>query len=182
MSEETVIRGAKRSANEDGSLSWRHARWGHQCNAFGCDNGNGYLVVGIEGSPILVHRVIAKAFLPNFSEDLEVDHIDGDKMNNCPSNLRMVTRSQNQRSFRGSLGRTSSSFRGVTKRKNGWSTSVHRGKRSETYIGTFDSEEEAARSWDAVAYANGWSPEALNFNVRDAQNLLLCTLAVANQQ
>lgn len=182
MSENTVIRGAKRSANEDGSLSWSHARWGHQCNAFGCDNGNGYLVVGIEGSPILVHRVIAKAFLPDFSEELDVDHIDGDRMNNCPTNLRMVTKSQNQRSFRGSLRHASSSFRGVTKRKNRWSTSVNIGKCPAIYIGTFDDEAEAARAWDAVAYTNGYSSEALNFNVRDAQNLLLCTLAAANQQ
>lgn len=46
----------------------------------------------------LVHRLVAMAFLgiPP-SEDSEVNHKDGDKLNNVPGNLEWVSRSQNVR-------------------------------------------------------------------------------------
>lgn len=45
--------------------------------------------------PFRLHRLIAKAFLDNYSEDLQVNHKDGDKSNNHIDNLEMVTNSQN---------------------------------------------------------------------------------------
>jgi hypothetical protein len=42
-----------------------------------------------------VHRLVAKAFLENYSEDLHVDHIDGNRQNNKLENLRMVTHQEN---------------------------------------------------------------------------------------
>jgi len=43
-----------------------------------------------------IHRLVARAFLPDFQEDLEVDHIDRDKIHNAVANLRCVTSSQNK--------------------------------------------------------------------------------------
>lgn len=44
------------------------------------------------------HRLVAKAYLPRTNdEQTEVNHIDGNKMNNCVDNLEWVTPSQNQR-------------------------------------------------------------------------------------
>lgn len=40
-----------------------------------------------------VHRLVAEAFLPNKKE--QVNHIDGNALNNCVDNLEWVTRSQN---------------------------------------------------------------------------------------
>jgi hypothetical protein len=45
--------------------------------------------------PFRLHRLIAKAFLENYSDELQVNHIDGDKSNNNVNNLEMVTPSQN---------------------------------------------------------------------------------------
>lgn len=39
----------------------------------------------------LVHRLVAMAWLPDYTDDLIVDHIDRNKTNNDYSNLRMVT-------------------------------------------------------------------------------------------
>jgi hypothetical protein len=43
-----------------------------------------------------VHRLLAQAFLPNSEGKPHVNHIDGDKGNNCLSNLEWTTQSENQ--------------------------------------------------------------------------------------
>ena len=44
-----------------------------------------------------VHRLVAETFLPNFDNDLTVDHINGIKTDNNVNNLCMVSRGQNTR-------------------------------------------------------------------------------------
>jgi hypothetical protein len=44
---------------------------------------------------VYVHRLVAEAYLQDWNPDLQVDHIDRNRTNNCLSNLRMVTCSQN---------------------------------------------------------------------------------------
>lgn len=43
-----------------------------------------------------VHRLVAKAFIPNPNNLREVNHIDGNKCNNCFNNLEWVTRAGNE--------------------------------------------------------------------------------------
>lgn len=42
-----------------------------------------------------VHRIIGETFMPNDDENLEIDHIDNNKLNNNLSNLQWVTHHDN---------------------------------------------------------------------------------------
>lgn len=89
---------------EDGKV------WSHPKKGKGAHNGRwlrqgvdsrGYFQVAfkIRGkvSLYLVHRLVAKAFIPGFDPAKDVNHKDGNKLNNRVDNLEWCTRSENIR-------------------------------------------------------------------------------------
>ena len=59
---------------------------------------NGYLYLCLRNCGakwISVHRLVAQAFIPNPDNKPQIDHIDGNKHNNCVENLRWVTAAEN---------------------------------------------------------------------------------------
>jgi hypothetical protein len=95
---------------------------------------------------IRMHREIMKT-----SKGLEVDHIDGDGLNNQKYNLRNCSRLQNVLNQKIQKVSKTSRYRGVLwngRRK--WRVQIqYKGK--VHYLGYFNIEEEAARAWDRKA-------------------------------
>lgn len=89
-------------------------------------------------------------------DGLVVDHINGDRLDNRLENLRLATHAQNSRNRkkpkRTSAGRVpTSQFKGVCKTASGkWQAQIKHAGRS-IHIGTFASEEAAARAYDRNA-------------------------------
>ena len=78
-------------------------------------NDNGYLQINLckNGKPkkLYIHRLVCKSFHENPDNKKCVDHIDRNKINNWVSNLRWVTRSENQKNH---SKQESVLFRGVS--------------------------------------------------------------------
>ena len=60
---------------------------------------NGYKTVNIHKRTTKIHRLVADLFVPNPDNKPCVNHKDGDKLNNCASNLEWVTHSENIRHY-----------------------------------------------------------------------------------
>ena len=81
----------------------RNASTGRPMSTFGRSDGSGYLYVclrkGDRKKNVLVHRLVAKAFVenPDPATKTQVNHKDECKRNNCAYNLEWVTCSENSR-------------------------------------------------------------------------------------
>ena len=100
--------------------------------------------------------------LMNARKGEEVDHINGNGLDNRRANLRIASRAENCRNTRRTTGK--SGFRGVyaTRNKEKWQCRInHNG--SLQYIGTFSSAIEAAKAYDNAARRMHGEFALLNF-------------------
>lgn len=85
------------AVTEDGRI------WSYKTNRYMTTRsrkGDGYVVVDLRNSEqqkatLYVHHLVANAYCNRVDSKLEVNHIDGDKLNNNANNLELVTRSEN---------------------------------------------------------------------------------------
>ena len=111
-----------------------------------------------------MHRFIMNAR----PSDQEVDHIDGDGLNNTKANLRFASRIENCRNLPRARLNNRSGFRGVSwhKKAGKWMTyGKYDGK--GVYLGLHESPESAARAFDEFARTHyGEFAGELNFPIQ----------------
>ncbi len=118
-------------------------------------NKSGYFVVGLSKNKKqkthYIHQLVAREWVSNPSEKRCVDHIDGNRANNHHENLRYATHSENSRNMKKHID-GSSVFKGVSldiQRKK-WQAKILVA-RKQVFLGRFETEREAAESYNAAA-------------------------------
>ena len=56
---------------------------------------SGYIYLRVNIQKYALHRLVAQTFIPNLENKPFVNHIDGNKINNCANNLEWVTCAEN---------------------------------------------------------------------------------------
>ena len=86
-------------------------------------DGSYYLAIELNFNGIskrfFIHRLVAQAFIPNPENKPQVNHIDGNKANNCVDNLEWSTQSENEKhAFSKGWNKTNPNKSGATKVSN----------------------------------------------------------------
>ncbi len=120
------------------------------------DAGQNYWVKG------KMKRVALSRFIMNAPAGLQVDHINGNRLDNRRCNLRLATPQENGRN-KPSLG-GKSKFKGVTRnsQSKNWRAYIVVDRR-QFHLGSFESEEAAARAYDNAARERFGEFACLNF-------------------
>jgi hypothetical protein len=111
------------------------------------------------GKTLWMHRVIMNA-----PADMKVDHGNNDGLDNRKENLRLATNSENNKNRRKMRGNFTSKYKGVfwDKRRKCWVARINvNGKL--IHLGSFKSELEAAKAYDAAAKKYHGKFACLNF-------------------
>lgn len=116
---------------------------------------SGYLKGAIFNRTFTAHRICMALHLGYWPEG-EVDHINGDRSDNRIKNLRVVTRSQNQKNCYRRKDNTSGHV-GVAKRKNGSWQAYISNNGARIYLGTFSSRQEAIKARVSANKKYGYS-------------------------
>jgi len=150
----------------DGSdVVWTNSTGKHVEGArCGTVNSHGYVVVSVLGQKITAHR-IAYYLANRCWADQMIDHIDGDKTNNCSSNLRKVGTLENSRNKRVRYGKH---LQGVYKAAKSNRSKPFKSqitlKGKCTFLGYYATEAEAHAAYVAASTTKfgEYSPYAIN--------------------
>src|SRR5262249_39337652 len=97
------------------------------------------------------HGIRLHRFILNAPPSVEVDHVNGDSLDNRRGNLRYSTRAQNNRN-RGRTRANKSGFKGVSRQRGGGGFRAQMTRDGVVYyLGKFSTAIDAALAYDAAA-------------------------------
>jgi hypothetical protein len=137
------VAAAFRYTPEDGRLWWvdyvRRPSWNGR--EAGNNTPNGYRKIKFRGRQLLTHRV---AWLLHYGvwPSGDIDHIDGDPLNNRIDNLRDVSHRVNMQNQVHAQARNPDRLVGATKKKGKWMAQININGKSK-YLGLFATAQEA---------------------------------------
>lgn len=140
-------------ADQRSFRSW-NARFAGKA-AFTAINNCGYRVGNILGQSHLAHRIIWELVTGKAPEG-EIDHIDGNRANNLPSNLRLVSRAENRRNVKRSSNNTSGAT-GVVRVGKLWQAQIQIDGVT-TRLGRFAAFTDAVEIRKLAEQENGFHP------------------------
>lgn len=112
--------------------------------------------------PFGLHRYILNL---KRKDGKEVDHINGNKLDNRRCNLRICTKSENKQNR--NLKTNTSGYNGVRKKRNKWETKIIKNYKYY-HIGIYDDPELAAIAYDLTAIGlYGFNAKTNIINLRD---------------
>lgn len=136
----------------DGEVRWRGVQQNCRSGKIaGNVDKNGYYRVLFDGRMLAAHRIAFKIETGIDPIGYQIDHIDENKKNNSPSNLRLATHELNQGNISSARKDSKSGVRGVcwNKEKNKWRAEINvEGKRK--HIGLFSRIEDADAAYKAA--------------------------------
>lgn len=110
---------------------------------------NGYAARRNGGTRFITKTQYMHRFITTAPNGMEVDHINGNKLDNRKDNLRICSKSENQYNRNKNRGKYSSKYKGVS-----WRSKTQRwivtfkSKGKTVYLGSFKNETDAALAYD----------------------------------
>lgn len=106
---------------------------------------NGYKTTNLDNKKYLNHR-LAWVYVSGEWPKGEIDHLDGNKVNNSINNLRDVIPQHNKQNIKRAMSHSKRGILGVSKNHNRYMARIKLDG-VPTYIGTYDTEELAHQAY-----------------------------------
>jgi hypothetical protein len=150
----TMTNGVRTIVDDDMHEMYGKYNWTQHTKGFACRS------MKMEGKwkTVFLHRLVM-----NVPQGKEVDHINGDRLDNKKSNLRICSREDNAKN-RMKRYDSQQPFKGIRLRKGRWEVNLQCDKKAY-YLGRYNTAIEAAKVYDK--YAKKYFGQFARFNLNE---------------
>ena len=134
-----------------GLLKWKYQKQSHFNGKIAGYRKRGYIKIEVDGSEFMAHRLVWKIVTGIDPGSSQVDHINGDKIDNRFTNLRLASNAQNAMN-KGVSARNTSGYKGVSysERRQKWVATIRINGKS-IYLGRYSTPELAHMAYCKAA-------------------------------